>query len=83
MSDLTRLTLAQARDGLRHRSFSASELTQAHLEVMERARDLNAFVCETPDQARAMAQAADARLKSGAARPLARSGPPHDMVALP
>ena len=70
MSDLTSLTLAQARDGLRSKSFSATELTQAHLEVIERARELNAYVLETPDQARAMAGAADARLKAGEARPL-------------
>src|SRR6202040_2156190 len=70
MSDLTSLTLAQARDGLRSKSFSATELTQAHLEVIERARELNAYVLETPDQARAMAGAADARLGTGAARPL-------------
>jgi aspartyl-tRNA(Asn)/glutamyl-tRNA(Gln) amidotransferase subunit A len=70
MSDLTRLTLAQARDGLGSKRFSATELTQAHLEAIERARDLNAFVLETPDQARAMAKAADARLGTGAARPL-------------
>jgi aspartyl-tRNA(Asn)/glutamyl-tRNA(Gln) amidotransferase subunit A len=69
-SDLTALTLAQARDGLSNKQFSATELTDAHLQAMERARDLNAFVLETPAQARAMAQAADARLKSGAARPL-------------
>jgi aspartyl-tRNA(Asn)/glutamyl-tRNA(Gln) amidotransferase subunit A len=70
MSDLTRLTLAQARDGLRRKSFSASELTQAHLDVMERARALNSFVLETPEQARAMATAADARLAAGQGRPL-------------
>jgi aspartyl-tRNA(Asn)/glutamyl-tRNA(Gln) amidotransferase subunit A len=70
MSDLTRLTLAQARDGLSSRRFSATELTQAHLEAIERARDLNAFVLETPEEARAMAKAADARLRTGAARPL-------------
>src|ERR1700693_1283475 len=70
MSDLTRLTLAQARDGLSGRSFSATELTQAHLGAIERARGLNAFVLETPDQPRAMAKAADARLKTGDARPL-------------
>jgi aspartyl-tRNA(Asn)/glutamyl-tRNA(Gln) amidotransferase subunit A len=70
MSDLTSLTLAQARDGLRRKQFSARELTQAHLEAIEHARDLNAFVLETPEQARAMAQAADARLKAGEARPL-------------
>jgi aspartyl-tRNA(Asn)/glutamyl-tRNA(Gln) amidotransferase subunit A len=37
---------------------------------MERARTLNAFVLETPEQARAMARAADARLAKGEARPL-------------
>jgi aspartyl-tRNA(Asn)/glutamyl-tRNA(Gln) amidotransferase subunit A len=70
MSDLTSLSLAQARDGLRAKSFSASELTQAHLQAIARARGLNAFVLETPEQARAMAEAADARLASGEARPL-------------
>jgi aspartyl-tRNA(Asn)/glutamyl-tRNA(Gln) amidotransferase subunit A len=70
MSDLTFLTLAQARDGLSRKSFSAAELTEAHLEAIERARGLNAFVLETPDIARAMAKAADARLGSGAAHPL-------------
>src|SRR5882724_10963170 len=70
MSELTRFTLAQARDGLSRKEFSASELTQAHLEAIGRARCLNAFVLETPEQARAMAKAADARLAAGAARPL-------------
>ena len=70
MSDLTSLTLAQARDGLRARSFSASEITQAHVAAIARARGLNAFVLETPEQAREMATAADARLAAGAARPL-------------
>ena len=70
MSDLTLLTLADARDGLKDRSFSAAELTQAHLSAIERARQLNAFVLETPEQARAMANEADARLRSGIARPL-------------
>src|SRR5262249_54377782 len=43
---------------------------EAHLTAIERARVLNAYVLETPDQARAMAKAADARLASGDARPL-------------
>jgi aspartyl-tRNA(Asn)/glutamyl-tRNA(Gln) amidotransferase subunit A len=70
MSDLTSLTLADARDRLRGREFSAAELADAHLAAMEQARALNAYVLETPDRARAMAQAADARLKAGDARPL-------------
>src|SRR6202011_1863521 len=43
---------------------------QAHLAGIERARALNAFVLETAEEARAMATAADARLKAGEARPL-------------
>src|SRR5258708_18387952 len=53
MTDLTSLTLAHARDRLRTREFSAAELADAHLAAMERARALNAFVLETPEQARA------------------------------
>ena len=70
MTDLTSLTLADARDRLRGRELSAVELADAHLAAMETARALNAYVLETPDQARAMARAADARLKAGDARPL-------------
>ncbi len=36
--DLTSLTLAQARDGLAVRTFTARELTDAHLAAMEAAR---------------------------------------------
>src|SRR5229473_2552424 len=70
MNELTSLTLAQARDRLRHKEFSAAELVEAHLAAMVKARVLNAYVLETPDHARAMAQAADARLRRGDARPL-------------
>ena len=70
MTDLTALTLADARDRLRRREFSATELADAHLAAMEQARALNAYVLETPDHAHAMAQAADARLMAGDARPL-------------
>src|SRR6266496_2756038 len=70
MTDLTSLTLADARDRLRRREFSATELADAHLAAIEKARVLNAYVLETPDRARAMAQAADARLRAGDARPL-------------
>ena len=70
MTDLTSLTLADARDRLRRQEFSATELADAHLAAMEQARALNAYVLETPERARAMAQVADARLKAGDARPL-------------
>ena len=70
MSELTSLTIAQARAGLAAKQFSAVELADAHLAAMERARTLNAYVLETPEQARAMARAADDRLAKGEARPL-------------
>ena len=70
MTDLTALTLAQARDGLRKKQFSATELAEAHLDAMARARALNAFVKETPERARAMAAASDARLAKGEDGPL-------------
>src|ERR1700743_973660 len=71
MSDLTSLTLSQARDGLAKKSFTSLELTNAHLAAMEAARSLNAFVLETPDRARAMAAAADGDIAKGKAGPLA------------
>ncbi len=70
MTELTSLTLAQARDALRRREFSASELVDAHLAAVEQARALNAFVLETPDRARDMARTADARLAKGEGGPL-------------
>src|SRR5690242_16975410 len=65
MTDLTSLTLAQAREALRKKEFSATELAEAYLAAVEQARALNAFVMETPERARDMAQAADARLAKG------------------
>ena len=70
MASLTSLTLAQARDALRKREFSAIELTDAHLAAIERARGLNAFVLETPERARDLARAADARLGKSEGGPL-------------
>src|SRR3978361_1183606 len=70
MTDLTSLTLSEARDGLAKKSFTSLELTDAHIAAIEAARELNAFVLETPDQARAMAREADARIAKGKGGPL-------------
>jgi aspartyl-tRNA(Asn)/glutamyl-tRNA(Gln) amidotransferase subunit A len=71
MTELTRLTLAEARDGLRKKSFTATELTQAHLAAIEAGnKALNAYVLVTADQALAMAQLADNRLQKGEGRGL-------------
>jgi aspartyl-tRNA(Asn)/glutamyl-tRNA(Gln) amidotransferase subunit A len=70
MTDLTKLTIAEARTALANKEFTAVELADAHLSAIERARALNAFVLETPDKARAMAAAADARIGRREARAL-------------
>jgi aspartyl-tRNA(Asn)/glutamyl-tRNA(Gln) amidotransferase subunit A len=70
VTDLTTLTLADARDGLAKKSFSAAELAEAHLAAIEKARTLNAYVLETPERAAEMAKAADSRIAKGEAGPL-------------
>ncbi|GAB4390966.1 MAG: Asp-tRNA(Asn)/Glu-tRNA(Gln) amidotransferase subunit GatA [Kiloniellaceae bacterium] len=67
MSDLTNLTLAEARDLLAKGETSSKELTEAHIAAMEKARSLNAFITETPEKALAMAEASDKRRKGGEA----------------
>jgi len=71
LTDLTRLTLAEARDGLVAKKFSATELTQAFIKAIEAANlHLNTYVLPTPDHALAQAKASDDRLAKGKARPL-------------
>src|SRR5665213_139910 len=67
LSQLTDLTLAGARDGLRARQFSARELAAAHNAAVERIKPLNAFITATPEKALEMAAASDARLAKGEA----------------
>ena len=71
MTDLTKLTLAEARDGLVAKKFTSTELTQAFITAIDKANPhLNAYVLATPEHALAQAKASDARLAKGDARPL-------------
>ena len=71
MTDLTALTIAEARDALKAKQFSAVELTNAYLSAIDGANDkLNAYVATTPDKARAMAATSDERLAKGEGRAL-------------
>ena len=70
MTELTSLTLAEARDRLKSRAISSLEITKAHLEAMARAKALNAFVATTADKALQMAEASDARIAKGEGGPL-------------
>lgn len=65
MTDLTKLTIAAARDALRKGDVTSAELTQACLTAIDGADALNAFVHKTPDVANRQAAAADTRLKAG------------------
>ena len=67
MTSLTALTISEASTKLRKRDISAVELTEDYIAAVEKARGLNAYVVETPDQARAMAKASDEKLKAGTA----------------
>jgi aspartyl-tRNA(Asn)/glutamyl-tRNA(Gln) amidotransferase subunit A len=66
VTKLTELTIADARDGLRDKSFSARELAQAHVDAIDAANTaINAYVLPTPERALQMAAASDARLAKG------------------
>ena len=67
MSDLTELSLTEARDALAKGDTTAVELTDAYIGAMAQAGDLNAFITETPEIARDMAKASDARRAEGKA----------------
>jgi len=66
-SNLIHLTLAQARDLLRSKKISALELTQAHIEQMEKTKSLNAYITETPEIALEAAKQSDQCLQNGQA----------------
>ncbi|HSG35984.1 MAG TPA: Asp-tRNA(Asn)/Glu-tRNA(Gln) amidotransferase subunit GatA [Paracoccaceae bacterium] len=61
MSDLTKLTIAAARDAMRKGELTSAELTEACLGAIDEAGAPNAFVHKTPEIAREQAKAADAR----------------------
>lgn len=65
MTDLTKMTLSGALDGMAKGDFSSVELTQAHIDACKAGAKLNAFVTDTHDLALEQAKASDARRASG------------------
>jgi aspartyl-tRNA(Asn)/glutamyl-tRNA(Gln) amidotransferase subunit A len=66
MTSLTRMTLTDAVEGLKAKAFTSREITQAHLDAIDRANPhLNAYVVVTAERALAMADASDAKLAKG------------------
>lgn len=70
MTNLTDLTIAEALKGLDNKEYTATELTQAHLDSMADNRSLNAFNLETPELALEMAKSSDIRRAKGEAKDL-------------
>ncbi len=67
MTDLTNLTIAQARAAMEAKEFTSLELTDAYLSAIDAANPaFNAYIAVTHDRAREMAKAADDRLANGA-----------------
>ncbi|CAN7265928.1 Asp-tRNA(Asn)/Glu-tRNA(Gln) amidotransferase subunit GatA [Neorhizobium sp. LjRoot104] len=68
MTELTSLTIAEAREKLKAKEFTSVELTQAYLAAIDAANSVfNAYVAVTPEKALDMAKASDARRASGQA----------------
>ncbi|MGR3498066.1 MAG: Asp-tRNA(Asn)/Glu-tRNA(Gln) amidotransferase subunit GatA [Limimaricola soesokkakensis] len=65
MTELTKLTIASARDALRKGEISSVELTGALNAAVDGSDKLNAYVHKTPEIAEAQARAADERIKAG------------------
>jgi aspartyl-tRNA(Asn)/glutamyl-tRNA(Gln) amidotransferase subunit A len=59
------LTIALARDALRKREFTATELTKTYIDAVDKADALGAFVHKTPEIALEQSAVADLRLAAG------------------
>jgi len=66
MTKLTKLTIIEAKEGLKRKDFSVKELVQAHLDNMEKHRDLNMYVLETPEIALQAADKSQKKIDTGA-----------------
>lgn len=69
-TNLTSLTLTEARDGLLNKKFSAKEITQAHIDRIEKTRNLNAYVTDSFDVALVQAECSDQLYAKNAAKKL-------------
>jgi aspartyl-tRNA(Asn)/glutamyl-tRNA(Gln) amidotransferase subunit A len=66
MTELTSLTIAEAREKLEAKEFTSVELTEAYLSAIDAANSVfNAYVAVTPEKALGMAKASDARRAAG------------------
>lgn len=67
MSELTSLTIAEAREKLAKKEITSVELTDAHIAAIEQAKDLNAFITVAQDLSRERAKESDWRIQNNKA----------------
>lgn len=70
MTELTKLTLLEARDGLLNKKFSSVELTKAFIDNINKNKRLNAFTTENFDNALKQAEKSDENIKKGETKKL-------------
>lgn len=68
MTDLTHLSIADALKGLENKDFTSKELTEAHIQAVDNADNLNCFVTKTPELALQQADESDKRRAAGDAK---------------
>ena len=66
-NNLTNLSVTEALTGLNKKDFNAVELTEAHIDASQNAKDLNAYITETFEIALEKAKDSDARRGVGKA----------------
>lgn len=65
MTNLTRMTIIEALEGLKKKEFTPTELTKAHIQEIEKTKDLNAYVTTCFDRALDEAKTQDAAYMKG------------------
>lgn len=70
MSELTKLTLLEAKNKLNNKEITSVELTNAFIENIEKNKNLNAFITTTFDQAIEQARKSDKNIAEGKAKKL-------------
>lgn len=70
MSDITKLSIKKALEGLKAKDFTAVELTSAYIKNIEANRRLNAFITDSFDVALTQAKQSDTNIAKGVFRDL-------------
>ena len=65
MSELNKLSIKDAIDGIKTKKFSSKDLVECHIKAMEEKKGLNAFITDTPELAIASAIRADEQISKG------------------